>query len=233
MIGAGQPAGTEEGQDACLPAGARAPAVPRAGLPGDHGGADRRGGRGVAVHVLPVLPDEGRRGPPGRHGHPAGGGVRQAAAGPRPDPRGPRRACGRRGTRSPPRNGSRSGRAASSPCEVPEIRARSMNEFSRMISVIAEALASRTGRRTGRHAGPRARRRGHRRDDVRLPPAEHPTRRPAPRRWPTLVGPGLGGARRRGAGPPGRGPPAVALPSKTGIFESSYIVRLGKLPVSG
>src|ERR1700736_3782338 len=31
--------------------------------------------------------------------------------------------------------------------EVPEIRARSMNEFSRIISVVAEALADRTGRR--------------------------------------------------------------------------------------
>ena len=31
--------------------------------------------------------------------------------------------------------------------EVPEIRARSMNEFSRIISVVAEALAQRVGRR--------------------------------------------------------------------------------------
>ncbi len=54
--GAGQPARTEEGQDACLPAGARAPAFPRAGLPGHHGRADRRRRRGVAVHVLPLLP---------------------------------------------------------------------------------------------------------------------------------------------------------------------------------
>ncbi len=40
--------------------------------------------------------------------------------------------------------------------EVPEIRARSMNEFSRIISVVAEALAQRVGRPAGRPAGPRA-----------------------------------------------------------------------------
>ena len=128
---AGQPAGAEEGQDACFPAGARAPAVPRAGLSGDHGGADRRGGRGVAVHVLPVLPDEGRRGPPGRHGHPAGGGVRQAAAGPRA--RSPRSAprCGRPGRSFTPAEWEQIREGGRLSMEVPEIRARTMNEFAR------------------------------------------------------------------------------------------------------
>ncbi len=62
---AGQPARAEEGQDACRDQGARAPALQGAGLCGDDDRADSRRRRGVAGHVLPVLPDQGRRGAPG------------------------------------------------------------------------------------------------------------------------------------------------------------------------
>ncbi len=118
--------------------------------------------------------------------------------------------------------------------EVPEIRARTMNEFSRIINVVAEALARRTGRAP---------------DDLRvrvlagavigvmmsvfLP--EHlaaeagaeivstPCSARSPRRASTRRSPSSKRAC-RSSGP-------AALLDRAGIFESSYIVPVGKLPV--
>ena len=75
-------------------------------------GADRRGGRGVPGHVLPVLPDQGRRGPAGRSGHADRGGAGRQPTG--LSPLAAVRAAVRAGTGpSPRRTGSGSGRPPS------------------------------------------------------------------------------------------------------------------------
>src|SRR3954451_719778 len=117
-----RPAGTEEGPHAGGAQGHRAGAVHAARLRGHHGRGDRRGLRGVAAHLLPVLPDQGGRAlrrlrRPARH--PARGALRptghgaavpciargDAGAGVRvpPRPRGARRALqGGRGVAAAP-----------------------------------------------------------------------------------------------------------------------------------
>ena len=51
----------EEGPDACRHPAARAPALQGAGLRGHHREPDRGGGGDLGEHVLPLLPDQGRR----------------------------------------------------------------------------------------------------------------------------------------------------------------------------
>ena len=117
----------QEGQDACCHPGARVPAVPRAGLRRHHGRADRRRRRGLAEHVLPLLPDQGRRRPPGRHGAALDGGLPGPAArhGPRSPP------CGPGSTPPSPAWGRTNGRRLRETTElamtVPAVRARMLD----------------------------------------------------------------------------------------------------------
>ena len=144
-----QPAGLRERKKARTRASIREHALRlfrEQGYQAHHRRADRRGGRGVTEHVLPLLPHQGGHRPAddmdtrmieALERQPAGLGPLSAV----------RAALREVFTSYTQADLDLLGETTALTMTVPEIRARAMNEFARSISAISEALAKRAGRR--------------------------------------------------------------------------------------